>query len=92
MNTVNTCSLLLSQCYMHLGLLAGLQNMQLSEYFVRGKSCCPGRFAPEKLQFLLGVGGEVVCTLLTWIADSYISIGLYRGKKTHLWLHFKVVI
>lgn len=35
-----------------------------------GKSCYPGRFAPEKLQFLLGVGGEVVCTLLTWIADT----------------------
>lgn len=55
---------------MHLEVLAGLQNMQLSEYFVGGKSCCPGRFAPEKLQFLLGVGGEVVCTLFTWIADS----------------------
>lgn len=38
--------------------------------FCEGESCCPGRFAPEKLQFLLGVGGEVVCTLLTWIADT----------------------
>lgn len=56
---------------MHVELLAGLQNMQLSEYFMRGKELLPGKICPtEKLQFLLGAGGEVVRTVLIWIADT----------------------
>lgn len=56
---------------MHVELPAGLQNMELSEYFMRGKELLPRKICPtEYLQFLLGAGGEVVCTVLTWLADN----------------------
>lgn len=60
--------------------------------FCEGETVVAQEDLPLKnCSFSWGVGGEVVCTLLTWIADTQISIGLYRGKN-HLWLCFKVVI
>jgi len=42
---------------MHVELPAGLQNVQLPEYFRRRKELLPRKICPtEKLQFLLGVG------------------------------------
>lgn len=56
---------------MHVELPAGLQNKQLSEYFMREEELLPRKICPtEKQQFLLGAGGEVICTVLIWIADT----------------------
>lgn len=51
---------------MHVEVLAGLQNMQLSEYFMRGKELLPRKICPiEKLQFLLGWGERLYVLYLS---------------------------
>lgn len=51
---------------MHMEVPAGLQNMQLSEYFMRGKELLLRKICPtEKPEFLLGWGERLYVLYLS---------------------------